>query len=122
MGSDNTARESELAANLYAALVASPAFRREFLRLVGAHEPDALGRVDVRFEYTPGASNKRFDIYLRREDPSVQQRRQSLLDLLECHSAAPPALEEAEGEEEQQRLVGRSPLPARVDVQAPGCR
>ena len=41
MGADNTARESELAANLYAALIASPVFLREFLRLVSAHEPDA---------------------------------------------------------------------------------
>lgn len=72
MGADNTARESELAANLFAALVASPAFQRKFLLLVGAHEPDAPGRVDVRFEYTPGTSNKRFDIYLRREDPALR--------------------------------------------------
>jgi hypothetical protein len=72
MGHENSARESELAANLYAALVASKDFQREFLRLVDAHEPDASGRVDIRFEYTPGTSNKRFDIYLSREDPSLR--------------------------------------------------
>jgi hypothetical protein len=42
MGADNTARESELAANLYAALVASPAFRREFLRLTGDRKSTRL--------------------------------------------------------------------------------
>jgi hypothetical protein len=72
MGADNTARESELAANLYAALVASPAFRREFLRLTGAHEPDAEGRIDVRFEWSPGSSRLRFDIFLMREEPSMR--------------------------------------------------
>ena len=72
MGSDNTARESELAAGLFAALVSSPGFKRRFLHLVGAHEPDSDAQIDERFEWTPGDSSKRFDIYLGREDPSLR--------------------------------------------------
>jgi hypothetical protein len=68
---DTSAREAEMASVLSSAMVASPEFLRRLLLRVDAHQPEVTDGIDVRVEYTPAASHKRFDIWVGREDPKL---------------------------------------------------
>lgn len=68
---DDTPREAELAALLNGALVGCNIFQKAILNRIEAHQPDIISGVRVRVEYSPGDSNKRFDLYLNREDPAL---------------------------------------------------
>lgn len=68
---DESPREAELAALLNGALVGCPSFKNVILSRIGAHQPDVLDGIRVRVEYSPGDSNKRFDLFLSREDPAL---------------------------------------------------
>ena len=72
MPKTEAAREAELAAMLYGALVGSLAFRGRFLQRAKAHRAEILEGLKLRVEYSPGDASRRFDIYIRREDPRLE--------------------------------------------------